>query len=79
MSSIGQQTTVVTVARVQRKAERTIKRGDTRAKLTPEEVELIRLLRKNGHTTTKIAGWFGISDAQVSRIARGQSWKRYER
>lgn len=49
---------------------------DKRFKLTPEEVEVLRLLRKNGHPTLQIAQWFGISQAQVSRIANRQSWRK---
>lgn len=47
-----------------------------RAKLTAEQAEQIRELRRVGETYAKIAGRFGMSAAQICRIVQGYYWKK---
>lgn len=44
------------------------------AKITPKDVEKIKLLRDN-KTVKEIAHMFGISDSQVYRIINGVNWR----
>lgn len=44
------------------------------AKVTDDQIHEIRRLRQAGITCKTVAGMFGISPAQVSRIATGKRW-----
>ncbi len=46
------------------------------AKLTIPKVKRIKTMLAKGHTLSKIAHEFGISDMQVYRIKSGQNWKQ---
>lgn len=48
--------------------------GNPAAKLTPDQVELIRNLRAQGVHQRDVAAMFGISKSQVARIEHHQSW-----
>ena len=60
------------------KAYREAKRSgpDRRRKLTPEQVEQIRALRKQGRSMGAIATAFNISKPAIVGIINGTSWKR---
>jgi hypothetical protein len=61
-------------AKAYREAKRT---GlDRRRKLTPEQVEQIRTLRKQGRSMGAIATAFNISKPVIVGIINGTSWKR---
>ena len=45
------------------------------AKLTEDDVAVIRECRADGVTLRVLSKWFGVSMAQISRIALGQSWR----
>ncbi len=45
------------------------------AKLTPRQAWAIRVCATLGDSTMMIARWFGISEAQVSRIRNGSRWR----
>jgi hypothetical protein len=45
------------------------------AKLSADDVERVKMLRGEGHTLRVIGSEFGISEAQVSLISRGKSWR----
>ncbi len=47
-----------------------------RAFLAPSQVETIRRARAAGTPLAPIAGAFGVSVKQVSRIARGERWAK---
>lgn len=58
------------------KAHGTAPRGERHgmAKLTPYQVRLIRLLRRDGWQVESVAQHFGIAKSTVSEIARGDRW-----
>lgn len=45
------------------------------AKLTEADVATIRQLRREGYLLREIGDRFGMSQNQISRIARGEAWK----
>jgi hypothetical protein len=47
----------------------------TNVKLTPEDVQRIRHLRRKGHTLTAIADDYGITATNVWHIVRGRTWR----
>lgn len=51
-----------------------LKTGSVSAKLTIEQVSEIKKEIKSGRLQNKIASSYGISEMQISRIARGISW-----
>jgi len=55
-------------------------RGDRcgNAKVTEEDVRAIRLLRSSGERLSALAARYGISETQVSDIARRKSWAHVE-
>jgi uncharacterized protein YerC len=46
-----------------------------RGKLTPDKVVEIRRLLDDGLTHTDIGSRYGVSQATISQIARGKTWK----
>lgn len=48
------------------------------AKLTANDVSVIRALAKQGCTHQSISGRFGIDRSQVGNIVRGRQWKFFE-
>lgn len=43
-------------------------------KLTPADVHVIRTLRSEGHTQTKIAKMFGVTHGCISRLVNKKAW-----
>jgi hypothetical protein len=54
-------------------------RGHTRAaKLTAEQVHLIRQQYADGATQRALSDAFGVTVAQIGRIVRGEVWKQFD-
>jgi DNA invertase Pin-like site-specific DNA recombinase len=45
------------------------------AKVTPEIVRAIRKRREEGASYRRLVDGFGMSQTQISRIVRGESWR----
>lgn len=58
-----------------------VRRGERcgRSKLTPTKVKLVLQLRAQGWTQWAIAHHVGVSQAEISKIDRGQDWKHIPR
>jgi DNA-binding MarR family transcriptional regulator len=49
---------------------------NSQVRLTPAEVLLLRVLRRNGWTQMQLAVRFGVSQGHVSKICRGFKWSK---